>query len=132
VGRVFVLLAPVRPEGGGTLIAAGSHRIVQALAERRGSRMSSLEMRQALAADHPWFADLMGPPKDGEDRLARFVSSSTMAGGVPLQVEEITGEPGDVFLMHPHTLHGLSANTLDTPRLALTQTIYPKAWSGAY
>jgi hypothetical protein len=51
--------------------------------------------------------------------------------GVPLQVEEITGEPGDVILMHPHALHDGSDNVLETPRLALTQTIYPKAWFGA-
>ena len=52
--------------------------------------------------------------------------------GVPLRVEEITGEAGDVFLMHPHALHGMASNVLDSPRLALTQTIYPKAWVGSY
>ncbi|HLZ77611.1 phytanoyl-CoA dioxygenase family protein [Phenylobacterium sp.] len=132
VGRIFVLLAPLRPQGGGTLVAAGSHRAVEALAARRHDRMSSQEVRQALAGEHPWFADLMGSPKRGEDRIARFMGAETVANGVPLQVEEITGEPGDVWLMHPHALHNGSANVLDTPRLALTQTIYPKAWSSAY
>ncbi|THD57997.1 phytanoyl-CoA dioxygenase family protein [Phenylobacterium sp.] len=132
VGRVFVLLAPIRPQGGATLVATGSHRVVEALAARRGGRMSSLEVRQALVRDHAWFADLMSPPSEGEDRIARFMGLPTLANGVPLQVEEITGEPGDVFLMHPHALHGLSDNVLETPRLALTQTIYPKAWAGAY
>ncbi|MGZ3280897.1 MAG: phytanoyl-CoA dioxygenase family protein, partial [Caulobacteraceae bacterium] len=127
VGRVFLLLAPLRPQGGGTLVATGSHRIVEAIAARSRARMSSLEVRQALMRDYAWFADLMAPPKDGEDRVARFMGSPTFADGVPLQVEEIVGEAGDVFLMHPHALHGLSDNTLDTPRLALTQTIYPKA-----
>lgn len=132
VGRIFVLLAPLRQQGGGTLVAAGSHRVAEALAGRRHDRMSSQEMRQALAHEHPWFADLMAPPRPGEDRIARFMGAGTVANGVPLQVEEITGEPGDVFLMHPHALHNGSANVLDTPRLALTQTIYPKAWSSAY
>ena len=132
VGRIFVLLAPARPQGGNTLVATGSHRIVEALAAQRGDRMSSLEVRQMLARAHAWFADLMSPAKPDEDRVGRFMGSSSLAEGVPLRVEEIIGEPGDVFLMHPHALHGLSDNVLETPRLALTQTIYPKAWKGAY
>src|SRR6185312_517429 len=107
-------------------------RVVEALAARRHGRMSSQEVRQALASEHPWFADLMGSPKPGEDRIARFMGAATVVDGVPLQVEEMTGEPGDVFLMHPHALHNGSANVLATPRLALTQTIYPKAWTSAY
>jgi hypothetical protein len=132
VGRIFVLLAPLRPQGGGTLIATGSHRIIEALAARRGVRMSSADVRKALVRDHTWFADLMGPPKPGEDRIGRFMAQPTVVDGVPLQVEEITGGPGDVILMHPHALHGLSNNVRDRPRLALTQTIYPKAWIGDY
>lgn len=132
VGRVFVLLAPVRAQGGGTLVATGSHRVVEALAARRSNRLSSLEVRQLLVREDAWFAELMSPPREGEDRIGRFMGSLTRADGVPLQVQEITGEPGDVFLMHPHALHGLSDNVLDAPRLALTQTIYPKAWRGAY
>jgi ectoine hydroxylase-related dioxygenase (phytanoyl-CoA dioxygenase family) len=131
VGRVFVLLAPLRARGGGTLVATGSHRLIETMAARHGAHMSSQDMRKKLVREYPWFADLMSPPKEGQDRIARFMRSSTTVGGVSLQVEEITGEPGDVFLMHPHALHGLSANALDTPRLALTQTVYPKAWFGA-
>ncbi|MBS0361816.1 MAG: hypothetical protein JSR98_10575 [Proteobacteria bacterium] len=132
VGRVFLLLAPLRAQGGGTLVATGSHRIIEALTAERGARMSSAEVRKALVRHHAWFADLMAPPRNGEDRVARFMDAPTVVDGVPLQVEEIVGEPGDVLVMHPHALHGLSANVLETPRLALTQTIYPKAWFGAY
>ena len=126
VGRVFVLLAPLRAKGGGTLVATGSHRVVARMTAGLGAQLSSLEVRKRLVQAHAWFADLMATPRPGDDRVARFMASATVADGVPLQVEEITGEPGDVFLMHPHALHGLSANTLDAPRLALTQTICPK------
>lgn len=132
VGRVFLLLAPLRPRGGGTLVATGSHRIIKAIADGHSARLSSQEVRQKLARGYPWFADLMAAPKGDEDRIARFMGAETVVDRVPLQVEEITGEAGDVFLMHPHALHAGSANALDTPRLALTQTIYPTAWSGAY
>ena len=132
VARIFVLLAPLRPQGGGTLVATGSHRIVQALAGQHSGRMSSAEVRQALVRQHAWFADLMSPPRAGEDRIARFMDAATVVDGVPLRVEEIIGEPGDVLLMHPHALHNGSDNVLATPRLALTQTIYPTAWTGDY
>ncbi len=130
VGRVFVILAPLHPQGGGTLVAAGSHRLVQTVAADRRDRVSSADVRKALVRNYAWFAELMSPPKPGDDRIARFMGASTVVDGVPLQVEEITGEPGDVIVMHPHALHGLSDNRLDTPRLALTQTVYPKAWAG--
>ncbi|HEY0436542.1 MAG TPA: hypothetical protein VGC92_07885, partial [Phenylobacterium sp.] len=121
-------LAELRPQGGGTLVATGSHRIAAAVTERRGAHVSSQEMRKALAAEHAWFAELMSAPKPGEDRIARFMAAPTQVNGVALQVEEMTGEPGDVFLMHPNALHGPSPNVLDTPRLALAETLYPKGW----
>jgi hypothetical protein len=130
VGRVFLLLAPLRTKGGGTLVATGSHRIASAHTERRGAHLSSGDMRKLLAKEHPWFADLMSPPKAGEDRIARFMDATAVVDGVPLQVEEIVGDPGDVFLMHPNALHGLASNVLETPRLALSQTVYPKSWLG--
>jgi hypothetical protein len=130
VGRVFALLAPLGAGGGGTLVATGSHRIVEAIAERHGGQLSSQDMRKELAKADPWFADLMSPPKADDHRIVRFMGRATEVCGVALQIEEIVGEPGDVFLMHPHALHGLSSNRLDTPRLALSQTIYPKRWFG--
>lgn len=128
VGRIFVLLETVRAKGGGTLVATGSHRVAAVLAERRGAHLSSQEMRRALAAEHAWFGDLMAAPQDGEDRIARFMGAATRVEGVDLQVEEMTGEPGDVFLMQPNALHAPSSNVLDAPRLALAETVYPKGW----
>jgi hypothetical protein len=109
-------------------VATGSHRIVEAIAAREARHLSSQEMRDRLVRTHAWFADLMAQPKAGEDRVARFMTGATEVMGVPLQAEEITGETGDAFLMHQHALHGLTHNVLDTPRLALSQTVYPKAW----
>jgi hypothetical protein len=129
VGRIFVLLAPLAPRGGGTLVATGSHLVAEAIFQQRGAHRSSQEMRKQLLAASPWFRDLMSPAR-GEDRIARFMGSTTVVDGIPLRVEEITGEPGDVFLMHPHALHGLSSNVRDHPRLALSQTVYPKSWYG--
>lgn len=127
-GRLFVLLAPLKPGGGGTLVASGSHELALRLAERPDAPRSSSELRKRLMAEHPWFNDLMSPPRPGEDRTARFMDAVADVDGVSCQILEITGEAGDVFLMHPAALHTLSPNVLDAPRLALAQTILPKRW----
>ena len=83
-------------------------------------------MRSKLQALHPWFAALMRED-GGEARTARYMAHETPVAGVPLRIEEMTGEPGDAWLMHPNILHGGSSNVLDRPRLALSQFVQPKA-----
>jgi len=134
VGRLFLILAPLRPQGVGTLVATGSHRIVQRLANRAGDQQSSSAMRKRLQAEHRWFADLMSPDPAGDKsrgRVARFMETATEVSHVPLQVEEMTGEPGDLYLMHPAVLHAAAPNLLDAPRLVLSQFVMPKAWFGS-
>jgi hypothetical protein len=130
VGRVFLLLAPLRPQGGGTLVALGSHRIVERLMDRAGDRLSSADVRKQLKDHHRWFHDLMTPDKTRRDRAAGFMEAETQVDGVALQVEEMVGEPGDVLLMHPLALHAGAPNMLAEPRLALTQFVMPKGWNG--
>lgn len=43
--------------------------------------------------------------------------------GVHVRVEEMTGEPGDLIVMHPAMFHSISPNGLDTPRMMLSQAI---------
>lgn len=124
-GRFFLVLAPLAPRGGGTLVAEGSHRLVVDLAAQSGGRFSSSSIRKQLKSEHGWFSDLMSPTRD-LDRVARFMETPTSVNGVPAQVTEITGEPGDLWLMHPAALHTLAPNVLDTPRLVLAQFVYPK------
>ena len=131
IGRTFAILEPLRPRGGGTLVATGSHRIAAQLADLAGEQQSSSLMRKRMKAQHRWFHDLMTPACEREDRAARFMGADTDVGGVPCRVEEVVGEPGDVFVMHPAALHTLAPNVLDTPRMVLAQAVYPKSWYGA-
>jgi hypothetical protein len=124
VGRLFLILGPLAPHGGGTVVAAGSHRLVERLADEAGETVRSGDMRQRLAALDPWFAELMRP-SDRADRVARFMDRETEVGGVKLQVEEMTGEPGDLYLMHPRALHNGAPNAAALPRLVLTQFVMP-------
>lgn len=123
VGRLFLILAPLDARGGGTLVAAGSHRIVEAIADRSDAQLSSADVRKRLKAEHRWFGELMSP---GVDRAERFMEAATEVAGVPLQVEEMTGQAGDLYLMHPRALHAPAPNKTTGPRLVVTQFVVPK------
>jgi ectoine hydroxylase-related dioxygenase (phytanoyl-CoA dioxygenase family) len=124
VGRLFLILAPLSPHGGGTVVATGSHRIVEAIADRAGVQLSSSEMRKRLRAEHGWFDALMSP---GDGRVARFMDAGVEVAGVPLQVEEMTGRPGDLYLMHPRALHAPAPNKASGPRFVVSQFVLPKS-----
>lgn len=119
--KLFTFLEPLRPHGGGTLYVAGSHRLVMEMAAGERRPIPSAAVRERLKADHSWFARLWAAKGDAGVRA--LIGAPAQAGGVTVQVEEMTGAPGDLILMHPTTLHGLSHNALDRPRMMLTQGV---------
>jgi len=131
--RVFTFLAPAEPGGGGTLYVAGSHRATMQVMAEAPSRswIRSAAVLEALRARSSWMADLCAPGEPAE-RVRRFMAASGACRGVPLQVGEMTGAPGDVILMHPGVVHAPSPNARATPRLMLAETIdgKPQAPSG--
>ncbi len=122
--RVFTFLEPVRQRGGGTLYVAGSHRVVidRGRGAAPGQRLRSSEIRALLQREEPWFAALFSP--GGDDRADRFMEEHELAGGARVRVEEMTGDPGDLIVMHPATFHTVAPNGLDRPRMMLVQSIY--------
>ena len=123
VARLFVILARSEPGGGGTGYIAGSHEVMRRLAAREGVPVNSGTARKLLIAEAPWYAALESRRKD-EDRVARFMSEGGEIDGVPVQVGEMLGEPGDVILMHPLMLHATTPNVRETPRMTLTEWVY--------
>jgi hypothetical protein len=117
---VFACLAPVRPRGGGTLVVTGSHRLTGVGSRYAGLR--SAHVRDRLAADHPWFRDLL-TAGDEPDRTARLLGTRCQIGDAKLAIAELTGETGDAFLMHPRLLHAVAPNTRNAPRLMLLQFV---------
>lgn len=79
-------------------------------------------MRKLLKAEEPWLADLLRPTDD--DRVARFMRTWGQMRGFPVRVEEMTGEPGDVLIMHPAMFHTAAPNGLDRARMTLVETFY--------
>ena len=123
--RIFAFLESVAPRGGGTPYIAGSHRVVidRARQVRRGRILRSADMRALLKGEEPWLAALCAA--GGGDRTRRLQTWGTMRG-LPVRVEEMTGEPGDVTVMHPAIFHTVAPNGLDRPRMMLVNTIYRK------
>ena len=108
---VFAFLLPVAASGGGTVVLAGSHRLVNRHIETTGTWKPA----EVKAAAHPWLVSAMA----GE----REVGDEAVLDGVPVAVRELTGESGDVTLMHPRTLHAPAPNTAGTPRMMLVEII---------
>jgi Phytanoyl-CoA dioxygenase (PhyH) len=121
---VFAHLAPVRSRGGGTLVITGSHRLTTARGPQAANApVRSREVKAYLRTLHPWLHDLWNPSSD-TGRIHRYLTEGADVDGVHVQVEELTGEPGDAVIMHPRLLHVVAPNSLDTPRLMLLQFVH--------
>ena len=121
--NVFLFVDEVGPRGGGTLVVRGSPRHIQRfVAQARPATRTQKQWRTAFDASHPWFRAL-SDPADTEDRVERFLHLTDVEG-VPTQVVELTGEPGDVVLCHPWLIHNISPNTSDRPRMMRASRVF--------
>lgn len=122
--QAFLCLDRVESRSGATLVTAGTPRLIDAIRLRRGSAWAgrSAEVRRALAHEAPWFRELTSLRLE-EDRIARFMEKPTEFEGSALQVVELVGEAGDVWLMHPWMLHAASPNCGTRMRMVLTERL---------
>ena len=109
--QVFTFLSPVAPGAGGTLVAAGSHRLLNDEGELR-----SKAIKARLRALPP-FARLMDPAHPDRPAAPGPLGE---AYGVPIEVVELTGAPGDLWLMDMRALHTAAPNASAAPRLMMT------------
>lgn len=109
--QAFTFLAPVGPRAGATLVAAGSHRLLNDQGELR-----SKDIKARLRA-LPAFARLLDPAHPGRPSGPGPLGE---ADGVPIEAVELTGAPGDLWLMDMRALHTAAPNASDTPRLMMT------------
>jgi ectoine hydroxylase-related dioxygenase (phytanoyl-CoA dioxygenase family) len=117
-------LEPVRPHAGGTVVIAGSHRLVaawrhQAVPDDPGR---SPDVRDAIFALDPWFAGLTS----GESGPVReqALAAGAHVRDVDVRVVELDGEAGDVVLVHPHLLHAAAPNHGSEARVMVTGGVY--------
>jgi len=118
------LFSEIKPYGGGTLIAEGTHHIVANVLNKYPDGLDHpTAIRESMEA-HPWLAELTGAaPASGENRVDKFMKQTYRdPAGFELRVIETTGKPGDVMLCHPHVFHARSQNHLRIPRFMCNRT----------
>ena len=125
--QLWALLDRVEPCGGGTLLLAGSHRLVDRYgrgplpdAHRPGSGVNWAR----FMAHHALLRELAqggSVERPGRERIDRAED----VDGVPVRVIEVCGDPGDVFLSHGDTFHCVSPNTSSRLRLMMTCFVHP-------
>jgi hypothetical protein len=112
--QLFTFLDPVEPGGGGTLIVAGSHRLFN-----EGRQIPASELRRLLRR-HPFFHELYSEvPVEPQER-ANLLNRTAVVGGVPLELVELTGVPGDAYLTDLRVLHSGAPNAAVRPRIMAT------------
>jgi hypothetical protein len=113
--QMFAFLDVVEAGGGGTLAIAGSHHLLN---EKRPIRPS--EIGRLLRAE-PFFAELLdADTADSPQHRAGLLHRTGAVGNVQLQIVEMTGVPGDVWLVDLRVLHVGSPNVTERPRMMLT------------
>ncbi|MEX1008779.1 MAG: phytanoyl-CoA dioxygenase family protein [Acidimicrobiia bacterium] len=122
--KLFACIGEVRPEGGATLALAGSHRLV----ERYASTLAPTEHGGNQVAwgrfmkQDPWLHEINKPGPEPE-RTRRLLGTTHEVDGVPIQVVEMAGQPGDVYITHMHVFHSGAPNVNDQPRLMVGKGI---------
>lgn len=109
--QVFTFLDPVPQRGGGTLVVAGSHRLVNT-----SGITPSKDLKRKLGRE-PYFRQLFDPERQPISRLSDTAGS---VEDVELEIVELAGEVGDVYFMDLRALHTPAPNASDTARIMLT------------
>lgn len=116
---VVSFVGAVAPRSGGTLILAGSPRLLRRHAAELtpAQRLADHATRRELfSRSRPWLKALTGKAPSPPDRIAAFMTEGAEIDGIPLRVVELTGEPGDMVLCHPAIVHSVAPNCGSQPR----------------
>jgi ectoine hydroxylase-related dioxygenase (phytanoyl-CoA dioxygenase family) len=125
--RLFVFLETVKPRAAGTLVIAGSHQAMMTLARETGGSVRSSDAKDIITSRSAWLRALLSKTET-EDRVGRFMETDGDILGCPARVVELTGEPGDVVLMHPGMMHAGAPNAGDWARMMLVQSLVRRDW----
>ena len=111
--QIFTFLEEVGPRGGATLSLAGSHRLFD-----KGRAMKTRDIVRGLRGE-PFFARLAAERFDLADPAMPLPFGAI--GDVALEVVELTGRPGDAWLVDLRVLHSGSPNAARHPRVMVTR-----------
>ena len=117
--QLFAFLDKVEPRGGGTLVIAGSHRLLNG-----GGFMRVREIRKLLCRE-AYFRELYSDAQSGVSDRAGLLGETAMVGDVALEVVELTGGAGDAYLTDLRLLHTVAPNAMERPRMMVTHRFVP-------
>ena len=125
--QVFALLSDVQPQGGGTVVLSGSHHLVARYVGRTKQEPKPRLVRGDLGTRHPWLAELWdrrcAEAAQPGSRRTKFLGVPTTVDGVELCVTEITGRPGDLYVMNSDCFHAIAPNAHAVARLMCTSLV---------
>jgi hypothetical protein len=108
--QLFAFLDTVGPGGGGTCVVAGSHRLFN-----EGRVIAAKELQRLLRRED-FFRALYAGQAGAEPVGA--------VGDVALEVVELTGAPGDAYLVDMRLLHAGAPNATARPRMMATHRFW--------
>jgi hypothetical protein len=112
--QLFTFLDTVEPRGGGTLVIAGSHRLLN---EGRFIRVREL---RGLLCRETFFRELYNEADVGIEDRSRLLGRTVAVDDVELEVIELIGDPGDAYFTDLRLLHTAAPNTAKYPRIMAT------------
>lgn len=119
---IFIFMSHVLPQGGGTLILEGAHKLL--LRYHRRSVEAKGGPHNTFFKAHPWLVDLRNNTGPMNERVARLMEQNAEIENIKVRVVELTGEPGDAVLCHPLIVHARSQNASKVPRFMLAKRIW--------
>ncbi|MEL6874229.1 MAG: phytanoyl-CoA dioxygenase family protein [Pseudomonadota bacterium] len=109
--QAFTFLEDAQPKGGAPLVIAGSHRLFN-----NSPGLSSRELKRKMR-DEPYFQSLFDP---GRPAIVHPETATGCVHDVELEVVELSGKVGDLYLMDLRVLHTPAQNGSDKARMMLT------------
>lgn len=124
VGLLLIcLFSDTKHQGGGTLLAAGSHLLALKFLNDESDGIDHTNGVKNCISKFKWLTDLASENNNADDRNKFFLDHKVMHDGVELYIEEITGNAGDIYICHPHLFHNASYNHSGIPRFMCNRSV---------
>lgn len=112
--QVFILLSDIKPQGGGTLVVRGSHKLLN-----DGRFIRSRDVVKILRQD-PHFHDAISAKRPKPVEAHGAAGKMPSAQNPELDLVELTGAPGDAYFVDMRAIHSAAPNMSAQPRVMAT------------
>jgi hypothetical protein len=113
--QLFAFLDVVEPDGGGTFVMAGSHRLLN-----KGRFLTVRQVADGFQR-HAFFKRFDPEAPAGAEERSSLMSETQLDGDIELKVLELTGQPGDAYFTDLRLAHCGRPTYADHPRMMVTR-----------